>query len=275
MRGLFLATLVATAAAATRHWEAPPRSAILQLGAQLASAELQNIQWSSPLARGVMVLLSTLLSPILRRAVALTPSPLALAGHLNSGSFRGQGNWSSSNLTIHGLETLGPLSVLPDDDTHLNATASFGRLQTAMTLDAQAFGMAAKLRAEASVANVTIRLRWACAPLRRAAEQAARGGAELAEALKLRIDAVEVSIEGPLELQAHESERSIGAPAVLWRWFNTVFARELRRTVEAQVAEAVYETLASMSSDTGGPTAAPGSSKTDEACSDEAALEGG
>ena len=62
----------------------------------------------------------------------------------------------------------------PDDETHLNTTARFDRLQTAMTLNAQAFGMAAKLRAEASVTNVTIRLRWACAPLQRAALQAAR-----------------------------------------------------------------------------------------------------
>ena len=103
---------------------------------------------------------------------------------------------------MHGLETLGLVAVSPDDETHLNSTARFGRLQTAMTLDARAFGMAARLRAEASVANVTIRLRWACAPLQRAARQAVRGGAELAEALKLRIEAVDVSIEGPIELQA-------------------------------------------------------------------------
>ena len=275
MRPLRLAALVVTGAvvAAATSQEAPqPRSAILKLGAALASAELETIQWSSPLTRGLMSLMSALLSPLLRRAATLT-SPLALPGHLDSGSFTA-GTWSSSNLTIHGLETLGPLAVSPDDETHLNATARFDRLQTAMTLDAQAFGMAAKLRAEASVANVTIRLRWACAPLRRAALQAARGGAELAEALKLRIDAVEVSIEGPIELQAHESARGIGAPAVLWRWFNSVFARELRRTVETRVAEEMYKTLASALSEAGGSTDPLGLFETDEACGDTTAPDG-
>ena len=199
-----LAALVVTAAvvAAANSRAAPqPRSAIMQLFSALESArEPETIQWSSPLTRGLMSLMSALLSPLLRRAAILL-SPLTLPGPLGSGNFT-SGTWRSSNLTVHGLETLGLVAVSPDDETHLNSTARFGRLQTAMTLDARAFGMAAKLRAEASVANVTIRLRWACAPLQRAARQAVRGGAELAEALKLRIEAVDVSIEGPIELQA-------------------------------------------------------------------------
>ena len=199
-----LAALVVTAAvvAAANSRAAPqPRSAIMQLFSALESArEPETIQWSSPLTRGLMSLMSALLSPLLRRAAILL-SPLTLPGQLGSGNFT-SGTWRSSNLTVLGLETLGLVAVSPDDETHLNSTARFGRLQTAMTLDARAFGMAAKLRAEASVANVTIRLRWVCAPLQRAARQAVRGGAELAEALKLRIEAVDVSIEGPIELQA-------------------------------------------------------------------------
>eukprot|EP00310_Coccolithus_braarudii_P013895 CAMPEP_0183344484 /NCGR_PEP_ID=MMETSP0164_2-20130417/10151_1 /TAXON_ID=221442 /ORGANISM="Coccolithus pelagicus ssp braarudi, Strain PLY182g" /LENGTH=276 /DNA_ID=CAMNT_0025515485 /DNA_START=15 /DNA_END=845 /DNA_ORIENTATION=- len=267
MLAFLFAAFTATTATAAIFPDSPPRpaifqlgahSAIFQLGAALASAELEAIQWSSPLARGMLLLLSTILSPLLRRAVALVGSPLVFPGHLDSGSFAA-GMWSSSNLTIHGLETLGPLSVSPDGDRHLNATARFGRLQTAMTLDAQTLGMAARLRAEASVANVTIHLRWACSPLRRTilfVKAAQRGGTELAEALNLTINTVEVSIEGPLELQAHESARGIGAPAVMWRWFNSVFARELKRTAEARVAEAMYETLSSVASEIRGAAAA-------------------
>ena len=72
---LRLATLIVTAAvaaAATSREVPQPRSAILELGAALASAELETIQWSSPLTRGLLSLMSALLSPLLRRAATLT-----------------------------------------------------------------------------------------------------------------------------------------------------------------------------------------------------------
>ena len=89
---------------------------------------------------------------------------------------------------------------------------------------------------------MTIRLRWAIAPLRRATLQAARSGADqLAAALRLRIDAVEVCIDGPLELQLEHG------PSMLWRAFSSVFARELRRAVETRTAEALHEVLVALS----------------------------
>ena len=116
MRSLRLAALVVTAAvvAAANSRAAPqPRSAIMQLFSALESArEPETIQWSSPLTRGLMSLMSALLSPLLRRAAILL-SPLTLPGQLGSGNFT-SGSWRSSDLTVHGLETLGLVAVSPD-----------------------------------------------------------------------------------------------------------------------------------------------------------------
>jgi len=156
-----LAILVAATAVSSAS-SSRPAVAALHLGAKLVSSGLDetDFAWTSPLARGVLALLSTLLQATLSRAAALA-TPLTLPGQLESGSlFAASGEWNSSNLTVVGLDTVGRLSIVPhdaaaEDDTHLNASACFARLHTAMTLDARLFGVAARLRAEASVANVT------------------------------------------------------------------------------------------------------------------------
>lgn len=233
----------------------------LAVGAVDAAAGAADVvPWDSLPARALLALLTAVMRPV--SLLLATLPPLAHPGQLDSAQLSTRlftGHANLSRLEVEGLDTLGELSVQADDAEHVSSRSSFAMLRAALTIDAEVapriFGGGARwrpgpARAAASFFNVSVVLRWKCGALSRdvlVALLSGRGRGGAADTLRMEIADVRVALDGPSEVTLSDpADASEAGSSRLLRTLHGAFEAQLRRTVEAQLAAALFNKLRSV-----------------------------
>lgn len=248
----------------------------------------ERLSWDGIVGRATLSLVETLLRPIAMAVAAIGAMETSLppGEHVCNASMAGLKAFANvTSIAIRNLGSIAPFELTPVGSSRLAAAASFGRLETAIGVQASmqgpfGFNQRASFVCHANLSDVRATITWRVATLVSQAQEALQGMAasdglphgiaRAAAALRtgdVALQEANVSVNGAIALSFTGADGS-GPPPLLWKILSRALSSVLKAVIEELATAALNEALVSVAS---GVAVAP---RGEQASAEKGELEG-
>ena len=248
----------------------------------------ERLSWDGIVGQATLSLVETLLRPIAMAVAAIGAMETSLppGEHVCNASMAGLKAFANvTSIAIRNLGSIAPFELTPVGSSRLAAAASFGRLETAIGVQASmqgpfGFNQRASFVCHANLSDVRATITWRVATLASQAQEALQGIAasdglphgiaRAAAALRtgdVALQEANVSVNGAIALSFAGADGS-GPPPLLWKILSRALSSVLKAVIEELATAALNEALVSVAS---GVAVAP---RGEQASAEKGELEG-